>query len=335
MHIEKRIDLLVRLGEYILADETAWKDVKDLAEEKNSWFTRTFIDFASVSVATHFLEPAILRAFVEEYQIPSENPVPVTVGLVMAGNLPLVGFHDWMCIFLSGNRALIKASVKDLVLITHLLDRISAWEPAAASLAEFSTLLKGCDAYIATGSNNSARYFDYYFSKYPHIIRHNRSSVAVLNGFETSGELDKLADDVHLFFGLGCRNVTKLMVPVNYDFVPLLTAFRKYAYFADHNKYKNNYDYQLALHLINNIFYMTNGSVLLSENKSLFSPISQLNYEFYASDEALEEALSRDADIQCIVGTSYLPFGKAQTPAITDFADGLDTMQFLLTLSKQ
>ena len=151
-------------------------------------------------------------------------------------------------------------------------------------------MLKGCDAYIATGSNNSSRYFDYYFGKYPHIIRRNRTSAAILTGDETDEELEKLADDVYQYFGLGCRNVTKIYVPEGYDFIPILEAFKKYNYLADHHKYKNNYDYNLALHLLNKKYYMTNGSVLLIEDPALFSPISQLNYEFYKDREKLSDS---------------------------------------------
>lgn len=151
-------------------------------------------------------------------------------------------------------------------------------------------MLKGCDAYIATGSNNSSRYFEYYFNKYPHIIRKNRTSVAILTGTESADELEGLADDVYLYFGLGCRNITKIYVPEGYDFVPLLDSFRKYNFLAEHHKYKNNFDYNLALHLLNKKYYMSNGSLLLVEEPSLFSPISQLNYEFYSDADNLSES---------------------------------------------
>jgi hypothetical protein len=190
-------------------------------------------------------------------------------------------------------------------------------------------MLKGCDAYITTGSNNSSRYFEYYFGKYPHIIRRNRTSVAILQGDESSEDLEKLADDVYLYFGLGCRNVTKLFVPENYDFIPLLTAFKKYNYLADHQKYKNNYDYNLAILLLNKKFYMSNESILLAENISLFSPISQLNYEYYSNLNELETILTGNQDLQCLVGKNYLPFGNAQSPSIDDFADGINTLKFL------
>jgi hypothetical protein len=193
-------------------------------------------------------------------------------------------------------------------------------------------MLKGCDGYIATGSNNSARYFEQYFSKYPHIIRRNRTTVAILTGDETREELNNLSDDVHQYFGLGCRNVTRLFVPAGYDFVPLLDSFNKYKYFADHHKYKNNYDYQLSIALLNNIYYMTNGSTLMIENDAIFSAISQLNYSYYNNRDEVLKTLAGNADIQCITGHGGIAFGQSQRPGLLDYADGVDTMQFLLTL---
>jgi hypothetical protein len=219
------------------------------------------------------------------------------------------------------------------VLIKHLVAKLVSYDKEVAGRVQFADMLKGCDAYIATGSNNSGRYFEYYFGKYPHIIRRNKTSVAVLTGQETKEELERLADDVHLYFGMGCRNVTKLYVPSGYDFVPLLNAFSKYNYLADHHKYKNNYDYNLALYILNKNYYMTNGSILLIEEPSVFSPISQLNFEFYDDRALLSSLLEKDtADIQCIVGKDYIPFGGAQNPGINDYADGVDTMGFLAGL---
>ncbi len=330
MNLQKRIELLIRLGQYILSQETSWQQAKSSAERANNWFTHEFVEKASRAIATQFLDEEKLHRFVNEYEIPQMNPHPVKVGLVMAGNIPLVGFHDWLCVFLSGHRAVIKASSKDEILITHLLETIAQWDPAFRNEFVIAPMLKGCDAYIATGSNNSSRYFDYYFSKYPHIIRRNRTSIAILTGEETPEELARLADDVHLYFGFGCRNVTKIYVPDHYDFVPLLETSRKYAYFNDHNKYKNNYDYQLAIHIMNNHYYMTNGTLLLIKNPSFFSPISQLNYEFYPANESPAQNLLHHPDLQCIVGKAHIPFGKTQEPSLTSYADGVDTMRFLL-----
>ena len=250
----------------------------------------------------------------------------------MAGNIPLVGFHDLLTVFITGHKAIIKTSSKDKVLIRHIVDKLIEWETEISSFIRFEELLKGCEAYIATGSNNSSRYFEYYFGKYPHIIRKNKTSIALLTGQETTVELEKLADDVFLYFGLGCRNITRIFVPAAYDFIPLLEAFKKYDYLIDHHKYKNNYDYNLAIHILNNKFYMTNGSVLLSENESFFSPISQLNYSLYAEWEKLISQLKEKEEIQCIVGKGHIPFGQSQRPAINDYADGIDSMQFLLSL---
>ena len=332
MNLQKRIELLIRLGQYISGNSPEWKEAKERAQSVNNWFVSEFVDLASNTIAERFLQEEALHSFTRLYNMPEENTNQKTVGLVMAGNIPLVGFHDWMCVFLSGHRSRVKPSSKDEILIKHLVGKMCEWNEEILLQTGFTEMLKGCDVYIATGSNNSARYFDYYFRKYPHIIRRNRTSVALLTGNESESDLNKLADDVHLYFGLGCRNVTKIYAPEGYDFVPLLESFRKYAYFSDHHKYKNNFDYQLAIHLINRKYYMTNGSILLSESSSVFSPISQLNYEFYREEEAVIGKLENSEDIQCITGNSFVPFGGAQFPSLTDYADRVDTMRFLLEL---
>jgi hypothetical protein len=227
---------------------------------------------------------------------------------------------------------MIKSSSKDEVLIKHLVKVLIAWDPEFDDWIRFSDTLRNCDAYIATGSNNTSRYFEYYFGKYPNIIRRNKTSVAVLRGNETMDELSKLADDVYQFFGLGCRNVTKVYVPNDYNFECMLKAFEKYNYLAKHHKYKNNYDYNLALHILNNKFYMTNGSLLLVEDASIFSPISQLNFEHYAQEASLLSSLQNNPDIQCLIGHDEVPFGQAQCPGLFDYADRTDTMAFLQSL---
>jgi hypothetical protein len=286
------------------------------------------------NIAQNYLHPSALNTLINTYHLPEQITHPKKVGIVMAGNVPLVGFHDFLCVFLSGHSAFIKPSSKDETLIKHLAQKLIEWDESLNSLIQFSDMLKGCDAYIATGSNNTSRYFEYYFKKYPHIIRKNRTSIAILSGNETKDELEKLADDIFQYFGLGCRNVTKLYIPAGYDFIPLLEAFKKYNYLIDHNKYKNNYDYNLAILLLNNRYYMTNGSILLVEDNSLFSPISQLNYEFYSDLEKLQKKLHDNEAIQCMVSDENTGFGKAQQPFILDFADGIDTMAFLNELSR-
>jgi hypothetical protein len=332
LNIQQRKELLVRLGEYMLGDQEDWNLAKSRAFNANNWFTPEFTETAISNIAGNFLQEEPLSAFIQRYDIPAENHHPKTIGIVMAGNIPLVGFHDLLCVFLSGHKAMVKPSSKDESMVQHLVQKLGEWNPAAAEAAVISERLKNCDAYIATGSNNSSRYFEYYFRNVPSIIRKNRTSVAILTGAESSGELEKLADDVHLFFGLGCRNVTQLYVPRNYDFVPLLDAFRKYSHLADHNKYRNNYDYQLAVHMLNRRYYMTNESILLVEDASPFSAISQLHYQFYDDAGEVKKSLEGNEAIQCVVGSYGVPFGQAQCPSLTDFADGVDTMRFLLEL---
>ena len=338
MNLQERIDLLSRLGEYIQSDNNEWQNAKEKASRENGWFIPEFIELSVSNIAMTFLQKKDLTKWADSYaqhpgdKLSPENHKPKTVGIVMAGNIPLVGFHDLLCVFIAGHRAHIKASSKDETLITHLVSVMAGWNEEINNLIVFSEMLKGCDAYIATGSNNSAGYFEYYFGKYPHVIRRNRTSVAILSGDETTEELEKLADDVYQYFGLGCRNVTKLYVPQGYDFIPLLTAFKKYNYLADHHKYKNNYDYNLAILLLNKKYYMSNESLLLVEENSLFSPISQLNYEFYTDRDSLIASLKQNETLQCIAGKNFIAFGDTQKPSLFDYADGVDTMRFLTTL---
>lgn len=331
MKLTERITLLADLGQYLSEDSAEWQKAKFVAAEENPWFIPAFIDIAVNNIIQHFLAPDKLRNWAKQYAIIDEPTSPKTVGLVMAGNIPLVGFQDFVCTFISGHRQKIKMSSKDNVLLKHLVEWLHQKSPATKDLIELSGMLKNCDAYIATGSDNSARYFEQYFAKYPHIIRRNRTSVAILDGSETQEDLDKLADDIQLFFGLGCRNVTQLFVPESYDFVPLLKALRKYAFFMDQHKYMHNFDYNLTIQIMNNRFYMSNDSVLLIENASPFSPIGQIHYQFYQDKDKVTEGLDPEK-VQCIVGKSFIPFGKAQSPGLNDYADGVDPMAFLCSL---
>nr|WP_295867098.1 acyl-CoA reductase [uncultured Chitinophaga sp.] len=332
MNIAEKEAALVRLGQYLAGNSPELTAVKERAYLANGWFTPAFIDQSLDSICRYFLDPAALRTWLQQYPATAQERTPRKVGIVVAGNIPLVGFHDWLCGFISGHHIKLKLSSKDEVLMRHVLDKMTEWHPELAEQTEVLEILKNCDAYIATGSNNSARYFNYYFSKYPHIIRHNRTSAAILTGNESAAELEALADDVMRYFGLGCRNVTKVMVPEGYDFEPLLRALGKYDYLADHHKYKNNYDYNLALFLLNNSPYLTNGSILLHEAASLFSPLSVLHYGYYKDIQQLREDMAAQPDLQCLVGQEFTPFGKAQQPSLSDYADGVDTLAFLLEL---
>lgn len=316
----------------MLSEDINWQYAKEKAGRENSWFIPEFIELSAKNIATQFLDKAALTEWVNHYQLPAINASPKRIGIIMAGNIPLVGFHDLLCVFITGHIAVIKPSSKDETLVKHLVSVMASWNEEINNQVIFADMLKGCDAYIATGSNNSAGYFEYYFGKYPNIIRRNRTSVAILTGNESAEELSRLADDVYLYFGLGCRNVTKLYVPEGYDFIPLLTAFKKYNHLADFHKYKNNYDYNLSILLLNNKIYMSNESLLLKEDPSLFSPISQLNYEFYIDMGKLSASLKNNRELQCIAGRNFTPFGQAQAPSLSDYADGTDTIQFLLTL---
>ena len=332
MILQERIDLLAQLGKYILNNTEEWVDVKERASRQNPWFVPEFIELSSNNIATQFLQKDKLLQWVSAYNLPTENINIKNVGVVMAGNIPLVGFHDFLCVFITGHQITIKASSKDDVLIKHLIKQLYQWEVTVQNLVSFSENLKGCDVYIATGSNNSSRYFEYYFGKYPSIIRRNRTSVAILNGEENIQELQLLADDIQQYFGLGCRNITKLYVPKEYDFIPLLEALKKYDYYFDFHKYKHNYDYNLAILIMGNKLYMNNGSILFVEDKSLFSPISQINYEYYDDIGELENTLKKNTDVQCIVGVNNIALGDAQKPNLSDYADGVDTIQFMKEL---
>jgi hypothetical protein len=332
LKLQERIELMARLGEYMASDAEGWEAAKERAYVENNWFIREFVDLAVANITTAYLQRSVLAGLAVKYAIPDETPAPKKVGLIMAGNIPLVGFHDLLCTFLAGHYAWIKPSSKDTVLIKHLVEWLLREAPEAAPYFVLAERLNGCEAYIATGSDNTGRYFEHYFGKYPHIIRKNRTSVALLTGEETGEELEKLADDICQYFGLGCRNVTALRVPENYDFIPMIRALDKYKELENHNKFRNNYEYNLAVHIINNHFYMTNGTVLLAENPSPFAPISQVHYQFYKHAPEAEKALLERADIQCIVGRGHVPFGGAQRPEADTFADGVDTLRFLLSL---
>ena len=328
MKLTERISALTELGRYMLSGEESWSQARSRASAANAWFLPQFTELAAERIATGFLEREKLERWASDCGVPERRTAPRTVGLVMAGNIPLVGFHDMLCIFIQGHRQLVKCSSRDSILPSCLTDWLHRHYPETREYIQIADMLKGCDAYIATGSDNSARYFEQYFAKYPHIIRRNRTSVAILDGTETEEELSLLADDIQLYFGLGCRNVTQLLVPEGYDFVPLLRALRKYAYFTDEHKYRHNFDYNLTIQIMNNRFYMTNDSVLLTENDSPFSPIGQVNYRFYGPKDNLTGELDMEK-VQCIVGKGHIPFGRAQSPTLTDYPDGVNTMEFL------
>ena len=328
MKLTERISALASLGTHMSGSEPAWADACSRASEANAWFIPEFVEKAVRHIAGAYLDAGLLARFAAGHGLKDRPDHPLTVGLVMAGNIPMVGIHDLLCIFLSGQNQLVKTSSKDRILMEHVIGWLHENHPGTRDCIRTADLLRGCDAYIATGSDNTARYFEQYFGRFPHIIRRNKTSVAILDGSETPEELAGLADDIQVYFGLGCRNVTQVWVPEGYDFVPLLEALRRYGHLIDQHKYHHNYDYNLAVQIMNNRFYMTNGSLLLTENESPFSPIGQLHYRHYKPGDKLTGLVDPEK-VQCIVGHGHTPFGMAQRPALEDYADGVDTLAFL------
>jgi len=331
MKLEERIAVLAALADRLRPGDPDWEDAVARAHAANGWFHPRFVSLAAENIRHAFLREEGLRELAFRHGL-HEHPVePRTVGIVMAGNIPMVGMHDLVCAFLSGHRVLAKPSERDRVLMEHVVDSLRQIHPEAAGQLALTERLNGCDAYIATGSDNTALHFERYFGAQPHIIRRNRTSVALLEGDETAGELEGLADDVCTYFGLGCRNVTQVLVPEGYDFIPLLDALRKYEWQRDEHKYRNNLDYNLTLQILNRRYYMTNDSILLTEDASPFSPIGQLHYRFVGRDDRVSDFIDMNR-IQCIVGKGHTPFGRAQSPGLEDYPDGVDTMAFLRSL---
>ncbi|MGV3459450.1 MAG: acyl-CoA reductase [Flavobacterium sp.] len=306
-----------------------------LSQSHNRWFTPGQVYFAVESWA-EALTPENLDRWINAYDI--EGVTPKTVGLVLAGNIPLVGFHDFLSVLISGHKVLIKTSSNDQHLLPFLIKYLVTVEPEMGTYIDYAEgKLEGFDAVIATGSNNTARYFEYYFKDKPAIIRKNRNSVAVLTGDETTEELEALGEDIFRYFGLGCRNVSKLFVPENYDFTKFFEAMYKYKDVIAYEKYANNYDYNKAVFLMSNFKLRDNGFLTIKEDTGYASPISSVFYEFYSDKSTLAERLKNDGEqLQCIVGKSgisgELPFGEAQHPKLWDYADNIDTISFLIKI---
>lgn len=328
--IEKRIRELSALGDYLreAASDASWRQVVDKACAANGFFTPRNIERAVAQWASLLNEKG-LRAWLEPYadKIPDK---PKEIAIVMAGNIPLVGFHDYLCALLCGYSAQVKLSSKDAMLLPFLNGKMES-----GSKVRFTQeSIKDFDAIIATGSGNTFRYFDYYFGKYPHLLRKNRTSCAVLNGNESRADLEKLADDVFAYFGLGCRNVSKIYLPKGYDIRGLVDAFAPYTQeLAANNGYKNNYDYYKSIYLVNGRPHYDTGAALFTESEGMASPMSVVYYGYYRNKEELQALLHKNREqIQCVVGEGGLPFGSAQQPGLSDWADGEDVLNFLVSL---
>ena len=310
--------------------------VLQTAYGQNPWFTRES-SLQALEYWGEMLQTEFLDRWMAPYRAPSK--VPLSVALILAGNIPLVGFHDVLSVLLTGNRAIVKCASSDQVLLPYLVRKLEEFDPELSGRVSFNDgKLSSFDAVIATGSNNTSRYFEYYFSKKPHIIRKNRHGAAVLTGRETADDLRGLASDIFLYFGMGCRSVSKLFVPEGFDFDPVFESFYEYKHLIDHQKYANNYDYNKAVFLMSGSRMLDNGFLLLKEDASFGSPIGTLFYETYTSVDSLKKRLEAVGEsMQCVVAGPWMegaiPFGSAQHPALWDYADGVDTVDFLLKTS--
>ena len=312
-----------------------FKDLLTLSQSHNGWFTPEQVYFAVESWAKALREDN-LNKWLSAYDFSKVKPK--TVGLILAGNIPLVGFHDFLSVLITGNKVLVKASSNDQHLIAFLANYLISIEPKLSYYISFTDgKLENFDAIIATGSNNTARYFEFYFKDKPSIIRKNRNSVAVLNGNESHEDLVNLGEDIFRYFGLGCRNVSKLFVPKDYNFDAFFKAIYEYKDVIFYEKYSNNYDYNKAVFLMSNFKLLDNEFLTLKEDTSYASPISSVFYEYYEDMADLQKRLESESDhIQCIVSNNLIPnsisFGQTQQPKLWDYADNVDTLQFLISL---
>jgi hypothetical protein len=312
-----------------------FKDLLSLSQSHNGWFTPEQVYFAVESWAKA-LRDDNLNKWLSAYDLSEVKPK--TVGLILAGNIPLVGFHDFLSVLITGHKVLVKASSNDQHLIAFIADYLISIEPKLSYYISFTDgKLENFDAIIATGSNNTARYFEFYFKDKLSIIRKNRNSVAVLNGNESHEDLVNLGEDIFRYFGLGCRNVSKLFVPKDYNFDAFFKAIYAYKDVIFYEKYSNNYDYNKAVFLMSNFKLLDNEFLTLKEDTSYASPISSVFYEYYEDIADLQKRLESESDqIQCVVSNNLIPnsipFGQTQQPKLWDYADNVDTLQFLISL---
>lgn len=339
MQLQERINAFEKLGRFLgdLSKENLDHNEKiKEAYFQNRWFTLPNILFAFKSWSEALTHESLLH-WTNEHHF--NEGASKRVVIVMAGNIPLVGFHDFISVLISGNDVLAKLSSNDRVLLPFIAEKLINIEPQFKNCIQFSDdKLTNFDAVIATGSNNTANYFEYYFGKYPNIIRKNRNSTAILTGNESLSELEGLADDIFQYFGLGCRNVSKLYLPVGYDFEPFFKAMYRWKEIINNDKYMNNYDYNKTVYLMSNIPLLDNEFMLLKEDSGFASPISVVFYEYYSDLSSLNHDLEvQESIIQCVVSnieiSKAIRFGTTQSPQLWDYADGIDTLAFLNKLT--
>ncbi|MFA8300505.1 MAG: hypothetical protein ACEPOV_10110 [Hyphomicrobiales bacterium] len=304
----------------------------------NKWFIPDFSHKAIASLG-ELLNENDLKLWLNKYPEINQPKKAKNIGVVMAGNIPAVGFHDLLCVLVSGNNIIAKLSADDNRIMPAIANVLMTIDKSFEGRIKFTQgHLSDFDAIIATGSNNTSRYFDYYFGKYPNIIRKNRNSIAVLTGEETNEQLEFLASDIFDYFGLGCRNISKLYLPKAYPIADLYKTFEKYSFLKDNSRYINNYDYNKSVYLVNKIDHLDNGFCIMKEDTNLISPVSVIHYEFYDDISTLNGFLESINDkLQCIVSSSEninnkINFGDAQNPKLWDYADGIDTMDFLFRI---
>ena len=338
MTLQARIKAFSDLGLYLndpknISEIELWADK---ASHQNNWFTIENTKKSLKAIADYYLNHDLLLQWTDLYEILDKPKTIKSIGVIMAGNIPAVGFHDMMTIVLSGHVCVAKISSQDSYLMTTLIEKLLEINPNLE--IRIADKLNEVDALIATGSDNSAKYFEYYFKSKPHIIRRNRTSVGILNGNETEEDFLNLGKDITDYYGLGCRNVSKIYVPQKYDFTKFYDAIEPLGDIFYHNKYKNNYDYNKSIYLVNMMPHFDNGFMILAPSENLVSPISVIFYEEYKNEADLKSKMEGNKDkIQCIVSKDSwyeksLNFGDAQKPKLWDYADGVDTMAFLLGL---
>ena len=333
MNIERRITAFAALGDFVLKNPVSLQEIVNKTFIYNTWFTIDNINQALQNIAIEFLNKEKLENWISGYGSKITIHDTKTIAIVAAGNIPMVAFHDILCVLISGNKLQLKLSEKDQYLLPFLLEQLINIEPDFKELISIQFKLEKFDAIIATGSNNTAKHFAYYFGKYKNIIRRNRNSVAILTGEETKEDIENLGHDIFDYFGLGCRNVSKIFVPEKFDLYSLKDGLTKHIGVNQHNQYMNNLDYQRTLYLMNQTPLIDIDFINIVENNSLHSPISCLHVERYKRLEDVKKNIAEQTEnIQCVVGKDYLEFGKSQQPGLSDYADNVDTMEFILNL---
>ncbi|MGI5913109.1 MAG: acyl-CoA reductase [Bacteroidales bacterium] len=341
MELNKRIETFAKLGEILRDTGRCIKNnyngellaIVEQSHFKNGWFTPDNVR-RSISSIAGTLTMENLYKWMSVYPIVETTRVK-NIGVIMAGNIPLVGFHDFLSVLITGNRIMAKRSSKDADLITAIAKILGTIESSFSDYIEFvDGKLAGFDAIIATGSDNSSRYFEYYFSKYDNIIRKNRNSIAILDGSEDKNELKSLGEDIFSYFGLGCRSISKIYIPKGYDIMVAVNEWDDYSEIINHSKYANNYDYNKAIYLVNKEEFIDTGFMLIKKEKAISSPVSVLYFEEYDSTDSLNNVILSNQDrLQSVTGHGHLPFGKAQNPDLWDYADGVDTIDFILKIN--